>query len=132
MAKSNDLLDSRIILNEKDLLTIWNDKDLVKPKFIIFDLDFTLWPYFANRYYRQPFKINKNIITDSTNKKVTYFKDIPKILKTLKEDCFKNDEKLAIASRSADRKTIQAMLELSFKFPILNLILIFFINFKVF
>ena len=113
MAKNSSIL----IENENiasDLIEFWGNDENVKPKLIIFDLDFTLWPYFANHYYQTPFKLNKDSIIDSKNKRVTYFNDVPKILKTLKENCFKNDEKLAVASRSGDRKSVEALLELSY------------------
>jgi magnesium-dependent phosphatase-1 len=99
--------------NSNELINFWRNNEYIKPNVIIFDLDFTLWPYFANRYYQTPFKIHKNSLIDSKNKKVTYFNDVPNILKTLKEECFKSGEKLAIASRSGDRKTVESLLEFS-------------------
>ena len=111
MAKLN--LDNFSISNSNELIDFWKNNEYKKPSVIVFDLDFTLWPYFANRYYQIPFKIHKDSLNDSNNKKVTYFKDVPNILKTLKEECFKNGEKLAIASRSGDRKTVENLLEFS-------------------
>ena len=102
--------------NSNELIDFWRNNEYIKPNVIVFDLDFTLWPYFANRYYQIPFKIHKNSLIDSKNKKFTYFNDVPNILKILKEECFKNGEKLAIASRSGDRKTVESLLEFSCHF----------------
>ena len=112
MATSNS--QENQISNVNELIEFWKNSEYKKPKVIIFDLDFTLWPYFVNRYYQLPFKVNRDsAITDAKNKRVTYHDDVPFIIKSLKEECFKNEEKMAIASRSGDRKTVEALLELS-------------------
>lgn len=115
MAKCIDSIQYKNF-DEDALIKFWSNSEFKKPKLIIFDLDFTFWPYFANRYYQLPFKKilndqNTEYIIDGKNKKITYFNDVPKIIKTLKENCFQNGEKLAIASRSGQRKTVIELLE---------------------
>ncbi|CAF0916559.1 unnamed protein product [Brachionus calyciflorus] len=111
---SEDLIDN-------DLINYWKSMKK-KPKIIVFDLDYTLWPYYVDCHASPPIiKTNEKTtygaqkIIDSSGLQMNGFKDVNKILYTLKNYCLneQNNEYLAIASRSTTRdlalETIEAL-----------------------
>jgi hypothetical protein len=74
-----------------------------KPQIIVFDLDYTLWPFYADCHITPPLKkVKKNgeeILVDSTNYEIHGFKHVDLILKTLKCDCLdeSKNQHLAVA-----------------------------------
>lgn len=58
--------------------------ELVKPKLIGFDLDYTLWPFWVDTHVDPPFhKDRKGQVLDRYNKKVKYYSEVPKVLEWL-------------------------------------------------
>ena len=91
--------------NEKESKLVSHFKSLTfKPKVIVLDLDGTLWPYFVDRHFSPPYKkhVRANGTTeleDSEGEIRRPYKDVPLIIKTLKEKCLDpNEGHLAIAS----------------------------------
>ena len=90
-----------------ELIEIWRRLHK-KPKVIVFDLDYTLWPYYVDFHVTGPInKITKgdsNVILDARDFEIRGFDDVAKILKTLKYYCLDDDQHLAIASRTPSQQ----------------------------
>ncbi|GIY28779.1 magnesium-dependent phosphatase 1 [Caerostris extrusa] len=69
---------------------------MAKPKLIVFDLDYTLWPFWVDTHVSAPFKKVKNHIVDGSGRKIKCFPDVPDVLNKLKSDGYI----LGIASRT--------------------------------
>ena len=105
----NDLIDLNLINHWKRLKH--------KPKVIVFDLDYTLWPFYADLHLWPPIRKNNSIdgnieIIDQQGMKWMAFKDVTKILKTLKEHCLESNQYLAIASRSTTNELARNAIDL--------------------
>ena len=107
---------------DNSVVNCWNQAKH-KPECIVFDLDYTLWPYFCDAEIIPPFRkkviIENNeeklVIVDHRNKIVGHYQDITKIVKTLKETCFsqmKSKHYLAIASKATTRDIAVELMEL--------------------
>ncbi|KAK6178518.1 hypothetical protein SNE40_013295 [Patella caerulea] len=69
----------------------------MKPKLIVFDLDYTLWPFWVDRHFSPPFNTNKDgIVYDRFLRLVNYYSDVPGMLYQLHNGGYT----LGIASRS--------------------------------
>lgn len=112
--KNDDLIDQYLINHWKSMKK--------RPKIIVFDLDYTLWPYYVDCHATPPIKRTNQTTTfgylkviDSTGLQMNGYKDVNKILYTLKNHCLNasKNEYLAIASRSTTRdlalETIEAL-----------------------
>ncbi|RNA30363.1 magnesium-dependent phosphatase 1-like [Brachionus plicatilis] len=112
--QNEDLIDQNLIQHWKSMKK--------RPKIIVFDLDYTLWPYYVDCHATPPIKRTSQTTTfgtikviDSTGLKMNGFKDVNKILYTLKYHCLNEskNEYLAIASRSTTpdlaMETIEAL-----------------------
>ncbi|XP_055934491.1 magnesium-dependent phosphatase 1-like [Argiope bruennichi] len=68
-----------------------------KLKLIVFDLDYTLWPFWVDTHIRSPIKKDKNNhIVDGSGERIKYYPDVPDILNKLQNDGYV----LGIASRT--------------------------------
>jgi magnesium-dependent phosphatase 1 len=104
-----ETVDENICL---ELTKLWN-KLKNKPDIIVFDLDYTLWPYYVDCHVNPPIKKNKqNIIYDTENFQIRGFDHVPNILKTLRENCLSPNQHLAIASRSTTPELARQSLDL--------------------
>lgn len=74
----------------------------------MFDLDYTLWPYFVDCHVTPPIikkkEHHREHVVDSEGFLIRGYDDVTKILKTLKEHCLEDHQHLAIASRSTTAK----------------------------
>jgi magnesium-dependent phosphatase 1 len=113
----NDI-DSSLFINEinsindnhlKKLINIWNNMKH-KPKCIIFDLDYTLWPFILDSNVLPPFKRDSktNLILDYNKKNIHLYSDVYDIITQLK----KLNICLAIASRSTMQNQAIQLLEM--------------------
>ncbi|WAR12134.1 MGDP1-like protein [Mya arenaria] len=69
-----------------------------KPKMVVFDLDYTLWPFWVDTHVDPPFQKRKSgEIVDRHGRVVKPFRDVPKVLAKLKQDGYI----IAVASRTA-------------------------------
>ncbi|PRT55714.1 Putative magnesium-dependent phosphatase P8B7.31 [Wickerhamiella sorbophila] len=80
------------------------------PKLIVFDLDYTLWPFWCDTHVSMPVKaLNDNqIIVDSQGDCFTFYEEVPMLLKLLNEN--KNFE-LCVASRTQTPAVAKALLQ---------------------
>ncbi|KAF5303716.1 hypothetical protein FQR65_LT00860 [Abscondita terminalis] len=70
-----------------------------KPQLIVFDLDYTLWPFWVDTHVNPPFrKSSSGVVVDSTGAKVKCYKEVPKVLQSLHDDGYI----LGIASRTSE------------------------------
>ncbi|CAH1780038.1 unnamed protein product, partial [Owenia fusiformis] len=71
--------------------------EMSKPKLIVFDLDYTLWPFWIDTHVDPPFsKKGDGKIYDNYNKHIKPFPDVPNILEQLHSEGYK----LGAASRT--------------------------------
>jgi magnesium-dependent phosphatase 1 len=102
-------------LIDKELIKKWKSLKK-KPTVIVFDLDFTLWPYFVDQHATPPLSIKKingeNTVVDSEGFVMTGYVDVTRILKTLKEKCLGPNQYLAVASRSTTPELAMQNIEL--------------------
>jgi magnesium-dependent phosphatase 1 len=100
------------------LKELWLDDTVLKPKLLVFDLDYTVWPCYIEMY-DEPFeRFTKHLqdkrvhVRDRCKKEITCFEDIDELLKFLYEQSLNGKLKLAVASRSTGRKAAMDYLKL--------------------
>ncbi|KAF7387961.1 magnesium-dependent phosphatase 1-like [Vespula maculifrons] len=80
-----------------------------KPKIIVFDLDYTLWPFWVDTHVTPPFiKRKKDEIVDAHGQIIRHYKDVPDILNKLSEEGYE----LGVASRTSEIKGAKQLLNL--------------------
>ncbi|GFO05901.1 Magnesium-dependent phosphatase 1 [Plakobranchus ocellatus] len=71
---------------------------MAQPKLIVFDLDYTLWPFWVDTHVDPPFTMGSNgKVYDVHHNHVTYYKDVPALLNRLHAEGIY----LGIASRTS-------------------------------
>lgn len=79
-----------------------------KPKIIVFDLDYTLWPFWVDTHVTPPFKKKANDIVDSHGQIIQHYKEVPDVLKYLHEEGYE----LGVASRTSEIQGAKQLLNL--------------------
>ncbi|XP_006568426.2 magnesium-dependent phosphatase 1 [Apis mellifera] len=79
-----------------------------KPKIIVFDLDYTLWPFWIDTHVNPPFKKKGNDVIDSYGQIIKYYKEVPDVLKYLYEEGYE----LGVASRTSEIQGAKQLLNL--------------------
>lgn len=70
-----------------------------KPKLIVFDLDYTLWPYWCDTHIDPPFKMsNDGTVKDRFGRTVEHYPEVPEVLQRLKSQGYV----LGVASRTGE------------------------------
>ncbi len=106
MSATNQIVDDEASKLEEQLVSHWRSLENV-PSIIVFDLDYTLWPYYMDQHIKPPIekretKSGIEVVDKYGNGKKAY-KDVTIILKTLREKCLDKNGHLAIASKSTTR-----------------------------
>uniref|UniRef100_A0A1Y1KMZ2 Magnesium-dependent phosphatase 1 n=1 Tax=Photinus pyralis TaxID=7054 RepID=A0A1Y1KMZ2_PHOPY len=80
-----------------------------RPKFIVFDLDYTLWPFWVDTHVTPPFrKSSSGKIVDARGATISCYKEVPKVLKKLNEDGYT----LGVASRTSEIQGANQLIKL--------------------
>lgn len=80
-----------------------------KPKILVFDLDYTLWPFWVDTHVTPPFvKRKKDEIVDAHGQIIRYYKDVPAILDKLSKEGYE----LGVASRTSEIEGAKQLLSL--------------------
>ncbi|XP_033340947.2 magnesium-dependent phosphatase 1 [Megalopta genalis] len=79
-----------------------------KPKILVFDLDYTLWPFWVDTHVTAPFKKKGNDVVDVHGQKIHYYKEVPDVLKKLSDEGYE----LGIASRTSEIAGANQLLKL--------------------
>lgn len=79
-----------------------------KPRVLVFDLDYTLWPFWVDTHVTPPFRRKGNDIVDSYDQKIRYYKEVPNVLKRLSEEGYE----LGVASRTSEIEGANQLLKL--------------------
>ncbi len=128
-AEHSNLVDHDLVKHWKNLKN--------RPQIIVFDLDYTLWPFYAsslsprnnkqhnyvNHEHPYRFHVDSNasstiskirnkkknkakhkIVIDTNMQDIEHYRDVSRILHTLKHHCFEDTQHLAVASRSTTRR----------------------------
>lgn len=79
------------------------DPSLPFPRLIVFDLDYTIWPFWVDTHVTPPLKINPTHsgATDRTGEEFAFYSDVPEILAVLPYLNSPNKIKLGVASRTS-------------------------------
>ncbi|XP_034179923.1 magnesium-dependent phosphatase 1 isoform X2 [Osmia lignaria lignaria] len=78
-----------------------------KPKLLVFDLDYTLWPFWVDTHVTPPFRKKGNDVVDAHGQLIRYYKDVPEILKSLSAKY-----ELGVASRTSEIQGAKQLLNL--------------------
>ncbi|CAH0547362.1 unnamed protein product [Brassicogethes aeneus] len=81
---------------------------MAKLKVIIFDLDYTLWPFWVDTHVDPPFKKSGSKIVDSRGKTIKCYSEVPQVLEIL----HKQGYTLAVASRTSEIKGARQLIDL--------------------
>ncbi|XP_015509446.1 magnesium-dependent phosphatase 1 [Neodiprion pinetum] len=80
-----------------------------RPRVIVFDLDYTLWPFWVDTHVTPPFrKGNGDQVVDALNHKIKYYPEVPEVLKELVKDGYE----LGVASRTGEIQGANQLLNL--------------------
>ncbi|KAL6812966.1 acid phosphatase domain-containing protein [Trichoderma sp. SZMC 28013] len=79
------------------------DPSIPFPRLIVFDLDYTLWPFWVDTHVTPPLKINPahTGATDRTGEEFEFYSEVPEILAVLPYLNHPNKIKLGVASRTS-------------------------------
>ncbi|XP_050312106.1 magnesium-dependent phosphatase 1-like isoform X2 [Anthonomus grandis grandis] len=77
-------------------------------KVIVFDLDYTLWPFWVDTHVTPPFRRKNGDVLDAHGSKVKFYPEVPGVLKSLKEEGYE----LGVASRTGEIKGANQLLDL--------------------
>ena len=78
------------------------------PKLVVFDLDYTLWPFWIDTHISPPLRVSSQKIVDRSGTELAFYNDVPRILTFLRE-C---NVRIGIASRTSAPKLARQALDL--------------------
>ncbi|KAH0554546.1 magnesium-dependent phosphatase 1-like [Cotesia glomerata] len=85
-----------------------SEENKKKPKLIVFDLDYTLWPFWVDTHVTPPFSRKNGSVVDARGKKIKFYEQVPEIL----ENLVSQGIEIGIASRTSEIKGAYQLLKL--------------------
>ncbi|XP_043233647.1 magnesium-dependent phosphatase 1-like [Amphibalanus amphitrite] len=85
-----------------------NSSDTPRPKLVVFDLDYTLWPFWVDTHVTPPFHKKGGDVFDSFNEKVRAFPEVPDVLQWLHDEGYI----IAAASRTGEIRGAKQLVKL--------------------
>ncbi|XP_063216658.1 magnesium-dependent phosphatase 1-like [Bacillus rossius redtenbacheri] len=79
-----------------------------RPKLIVFDLDYTLWPFWVDTHVSPPFKMKGSKVVDSQGQEVKHYAEVPEVLRLLSAGGYL----LGVASRTGEIAGANQLLDL--------------------
>lgn len=81
-----------------------------KPRVIVFDLDYTLWPFWVDTHPTPPFRKGKGDtkVVDAHGQQIKHYPEVPDVLK----DLYAEGYELGVASRTTEIKGANQLLKL--------------------
>ncbi|KAI8504661.1 Magnesium-dependent phosphatase 1 [Branchiostoma belcheri] len=80
-----------------------------RPDLVVFDVDFTLWPFWVDTHVSQPFKkTSDGRVVDRHNYVIKGYEDVPEILEWMSQQGYT----MAVASRTDDPEAMRKALKL--------------------
>ncbi|KAG8033978.1 hypothetical protein G9C98_008459 [Cotesia typhae] len=85
-----------------------SEENKKKLKLIVFDLDYTLWPFWVDTHVTPPFCRKNGKVVDARGKKIKFYEQVPEIL----ENLVSQGIEIGIASRTSEIKGAYQLLKL--------------------
>ena len=88
-----------------------DEKYMEYPKLIVFDLDYTLWPFWCDTHISPPIRPTyaEDKVTDSTGDQFGFYKEVPEIFKEIREN---PNMEMCAASRTHEPQIAQKLLSM--------------------
>ncbi|XP_066147339.1 magnesium-dependent phosphatase 1-like [Euwallacea fornicatus] len=110
--KGDDLFNKEIALKKRGqcvpIVAETSRMKVDKLKIIVFDLDYTLWPFWIDTHVSPPFKKHNGGVVDTYGAAVKYYSEVPEVLKILTELGYE----IGIASRTSEIRAANQLLDL--------------------
>jgi len=78
------------------------------PRLIVFDLDYTLWPFWVDTHVTPPFRLSNGKVVDHRGAKIKFYPEVPDVLSTLHSW----GVPLAVASRTSEIEGANQLVDL--------------------
>jgi len=79
-----------------------------RPKLIVFDLDYTLWPFWVDTHVTPPFRRKHDVVRDRDDRIVNFYPEVPQVLAWLHGEGYT----LGVASRTSEIRGANQLMKL--------------------
>lgn len=78
------------------------------PKLVVFDLDYTLWPFWVDTHVTPPFRKSNGKVVDMTGATIRFYPEVPQVLQKLSD----MNIPVGVASRTSEIQGAEQLCEL--------------------